>query len=63
MIQRLWPQGLAKAEAEKSGSGKTYGDLLKAGKDPCAIPSNGPSPCQLQNVSHFQFFFSIGQTF
>jgi outer membrane protein assembly complex protein YaeT len=38
-------------------------DLLKAGKDPCAIPANGVSPCQLQNVSHFQFFFSIGQTF
>jgi outer membrane protein insertion porin family len=38
-------------------------DLLKAGKDPCAKPASGPSPCQLQNVSHFQFFFSIGQTF
>jgi outer membrane protein assembly complex protein YaeT len=38
-------------------------DLLKAGRDPCAIPSGGTSPCQLQNVSHFQFFFSIGQTF
>ena len=26
--------GLAKAEAEKSGSGKTYGELLKAGELP-----------------------------
>ena len=27
-------EGLAKAEAEKSGSGKTYGDLLKSGELP-----------------------------
>src|SRR6478672_7606583 len=27
-------EGLAKAEAEKSASGKTYGDLLKAGELP-----------------------------
>jgi len=22
-----------------------------------------PSPCQKQNLGHFRFFFSIGQTF
>jgi outer membrane protein assembly complex protein YaeT len=36
----------------------TYQDLLNAGVNPC--PS---SKCQEQRVSHFQYFFSIGQTF
>jgi outer membrane protein insertion porin family len=36
----------------------TQQDLLGAGKDPC--PS---SKCQVQGVSHLQYFFSIGQTF
>jgi outer membrane protein assembly factor BamA len=36
----------------------TYQDLLNAGVKPC--PS---SKCQEQRVSHFQYFFSIGQTF
>ena len=34
-------------------------DLINAGVNPCAVPSK----CVEQNVSHFQFFFSIGQTF
>jgi outer membrane protein assembly factor BamA len=37
----------------------TQQDLLNAGVNPCAIASN----CQVQRVSHFQYFFSIGQTF
>jgi outer membrane protein assembly factor BamA len=37
----------------------TQQDLLIAGKDPC-LTSN---KCQEQRVSHFQYFFSIGQTF
>ena len=35
-------------------------DLVNAGVDPCAALVN---KCVVQNVSHFQFFFSIGQTF
>jgi outer membrane protein assembly factor BamA len=35
-------------------------DLVNAGVNPCA---NVPSMCSGQSVSHFQFFFSIGQTF
>ena len=35
-------------------------DLVSAGVNPCA---GVPSKCVEQNVSHFQFFFSIGQTF
>jgi len=38
----------------------TQDDLLKAGVNPCAT---SPNLCSLQNVSHFQFFFSLGQTF
>jgi hypothetical protein len=34
-------------------------DLLNAGVNPCDVPGR----CTQQNVSHFQFFFSIGQTF
>ena len=38
----------------------TIADLLNAGVNPC----NGvPSKCVEQSVSHFQFFFSIGQAF
>jgi outer membrane protein assembly complex protein YaeT len=39
----------------------TLQDLLNAGVDPCN--PNVPNRCQVQNVGHFQFFFSIGQTF
>jgi outer membrane protein assembly complex protein YaeT len=35
-------------------------DLVNAGVNPCA---NVPSRCSETGVSHFQFFFSIGQTF
>jgi outer membrane protein assembly complex protein YaeT len=35
-------------------------DLINAGVSPCA---NVPSQCVTQSVSHFQYFFSIGQTF
>ena len=34
-------------------------DLLTAGRDPCL----NSSKCVQQSVSHFQYFFSIGQTF
>ncbi len=38
-------------------------DLVNAGVNPCS-PSNGtPSLCEQRQVSHFSFFFSIGQTF
>ncbi len=33
-------------------------DLINAGVNPCST-----GKCTVQNVSHFQFFFSIGQTF
>jgi outer membrane protein assembly complex protein YaeT len=35
-------------------------DLINAGVNPCA---GVPSQCVAQSVSHFQYFFSIGQTF
>jgi outer membrane protein assembly factor BamA len=38
-------------------------DLVNAGVTPCAIVPGVPSKCVEQSVSHFQFFFSIGQTF
>ncbi len=38
----------------------TEQDLVNAGVDPCKNPVN---LCTQQTVSHFQFFFSIGQTF
>ena len=38
----------------------TQQDLINAGVNPCA---GVPSRCVQQSVSHFQYFFSIGQTF
>jgi len=38
----------------------TEQDLINAGVNPCA---NVPNQCTVTGVSHFQFFFSIGQTF
>jgi outer membrane protein assembly complex protein YaeT len=38
-------------------------DLVNAGVNPCSPPPGVASQCVAQNVSHFQFFFSIGQTF
>ncbi|MDE3164672.1 MAG: BamA/TamA family outer membrane protein, partial [Acidobacteriota bacterium] len=35
-------------------------DLVNAGVDPCGAY---PAKCVLQHISHFQYFFSIGQTF
>jgi outer membrane protein insertion porin family len=37
----------------------TYAQLLNAGVNPCATPG----ACAPTSVSHFQYFFSIGQTF
>ena len=42
------------------GFNGTQEELLKAGVNPCAT---SPNLCSQQNVSHFQFFFSLGQTF
>ncbi|MBZ5621928.1 MAG: outer membrane protein assembly factor BamA [Acidobacteriia bacterium] len=41
----------------------TQQDLINAGVNPCSPGSPVVSQCVAQNVSHFQFFFSIGQTF
>lgn len=42
----------------------SFNDLLNAGTNPCAPPSpDQPSRCVPQGLNHFQFFFSIGQTF
>jgi outer membrane translocation and assembly module TamA len=41
----------------------TLEQLRNAGPIPCPAPNNAPYQCVAQNVSHFQFFFSIGQTF
>jgi outer membrane protein insertion porin family len=38
----------------------TEQDLVNAGVNPCV---SSPNLCTQQSVSHFQFFFSIGQTF
>jgi len=38
----------------------SFSDLLNAGQNPCQTE---PSRCVAQTLSHFQFFFSIGQTF
>jgi outer membrane protein assembly complex protein YaeT len=41
----------------------TQQDLVNAGVTPCSPPMGIPNQCVVQNVSHFQFFFSLGQTF
>lgn len=38
-------------------------DLVNAGKTPCSPPPGIPNQCAVQSVGHFQYFFSIGQTF
>ncbi len=38
----------------------TLNDLINAGVNPCQTE---PAKCVVQGISHFQFFFSIGQTF
>ncbi|HEX3744978.1 MAG TPA: BamA/TamA family outer membrane protein [Bryobacteraceae bacterium] len=46
-----------------NGFNGTLEQLLNAGVTPCPAPSGAPYQCNVQNVSHFQYFFSIGQTF
>jgi len=41
----------------------TLEQLRVAGVTPCPAPAGVPYQCVAQSVSHFQFFFSIGQTF
>ena len=41
----------------------TFADLLSAGVTPCSPPAGQIDRCVVQAISHFQFFFSIGQTF
>jgi outer membrane protein assembly factor BamA len=41
----------------------TQEQLLAATVNPCPPLPGSPYSCTIQNVSHFQFFFSIGQTF
>jgi outer membrane protein assembly factor BamA len=41
----------------------TEQELFNAGVNPCSPPPGIPNQCTVTNVSHFQFFFSIGQTF
>jgi len=42
------------------GFSGSFSDLLNAGQNPCQTE---PTRCVAQSLSHFQFFFSIGQTF
>jgi outer membrane protein assembly complex protein YaeT len=46
-----------------NGFNGTLQELLNAGVNPCPAPAGSPYQCNVQNVSHFQYFFSIGQTF
>jgi outer membrane protein assembly complex protein YaeT len=43
-----------------TGFAGSFSDLLNAGPKPC---DTQPYNCVPQSISHFQFFFSIGQTF
>ncbi len=45
------------------GFNGTTQDLINAGPVPCSPPPGIPNQCSVQRVSHFQYFFSIGQTF
>ena len=45
------------------GFNGTEQDLLNAGTNPCAAGGPYANLCVQTGVSHFQFFFSIGQTF
>jgi outer membrane protein insertion porin family len=38
-------------------------DLINAGRTPCSPPDGVRNLCEERRVSHFSFFFSIGQTF
>jgi outer membrane protein insertion porin family len=45
------------------GYSGTFDELLSAGPKPCSPPAGQIDRCVAQGISHFQFFFSIGQTF
>jgi len=45
------------------GFSGSFTDLLNAGVTPCSPPPGQIDRCVAQGISHFQFFFSIGQTF
>ena len=45
------------------GFNGTQEELINAGVTPCPAPSGAAYQCNVQSVSHFQYFFSIGQTF
>jgi outer membrane protein assembly factor BamA len=60
------PVGPLRVDLAYSINGPTYfgfkgtqQDLINAGVDPCATTNR----CQVQRISRFQYFFSIGQTF
>jgi outer membrane protein insertion porin family len=60
------PVGPLRVDLAYSINGPTYfgfkgtqQDLINAGVDPCVTTNR----CQVQRISHFQYFFSIGQTF
>jgi outer membrane protein insertion porin family len=46
-----------------NGFNGTLVQLINAGPVPCPAPAGAGYQCNVQNVSHFQYFFSIGQTF
>ncbi len=46
-----------------NGFNGTLQQLLDAGVTPCPAPAGAPYQCNVQHVSHFQYFFSIGQSF
>jgi len=46
-----------------NGFNGTLQQLINAGVTPCPAPAGAPYQCNVQNVGHFQYFFSIGQTF
>jgi outer membrane protein assembly factor BamA len=46
-----------------NGFNGTLTELINAGPAPCPAPAGAPYQCNVQNVSHFQNIFSIGQTF
>ena len=46
-----------------NGFNGTLQQLLNAGVTPCPAPAGAPYQCNVQNTGHFQYFFSIGQTF
>ena len=46
-----------------NGFNGTLQELLNAGVTPCPAPPGASYQCNVQNTGHFQYFFSIGQTF